>query len=73
MGIYVFEPRVLRYIPPGERFNFPELVLCMLAAGEAGNGYAYDGYWMDIGRPDDYAQAIEDFLHKPDRFLTGDD
>ena len=73
MGIYVFEPRVLRYIPPGERFDFPELVLSMLAAGEAVNGYAYDGYWMDIGRPDDYAQAIEDFLHKPDRFLTGDD
>ena len=21
----------------------------------------YDGYWLDIGRPDDYARAIEDF------------
>ena len=25
--------------------------------------YLYDGYWLDIGRHDDYAQAIEDYEH----------
>jgi NDP-sugar pyrophosphorylase family protein len=73
MGIYVFEPNVLQYIPLGERFDFPELVLRLLGAGEAVNGYAYDGYWMDIGRPDDYAQAIEDFQKEPGRFIRGED
>ena len=23
-------------------------------------GYVYDGYWLDIGRPDDYMKANED-------------
>jgi NDP-sugar pyrophosphorylase family protein len=23
--------------------------------------YPFDGYWLDIGRPDDYSQAIDDF------------
>jgi NDP-sugar pyrophosphorylase family protein len=71
MGIYAFEPRVIRYIPVGKRFDFPELVLRLLAAGEPVSGYAYDGYWMDIGRPDDYTQASEDFLRDPGRFLSG--
>jgi NDP-mannose synthase len=71
MGIYVFEPGVIAYIPAGERFDFPELVLRLLAAGEPVSGYAYDGYWMDIGRPDDYTQASEDFIRDPARFLRG--
>jgi NDP-sugar pyrophosphorylase family protein len=73
MGIYAFEPSVLQYIPSGKRFDFPELVLRLLSANEPVSGYAYDGYWMDIGRPDDYAQASEDFLREPGRFLPGDD
>jgi NDP-sugar pyrophosphorylase family protein len=72
MGIYAFEPSVLQYIPSGKRFDFPELVLRLLSANEPVSGYAYDGYWMDIGRPDDYAQASEDFLREPGRFLPGD-
>jgi NDP-sugar pyrophosphorylase family protein len=27
--------------------------------------YPFDGYWMDIGRPDDYAQAQEDVKNRP--------
>jgi NDP-sugar pyrophosphorylase family protein len=23
--------------------------------------YPFDGYWLDIGRPDDYARAIDEF------------
>jgi NDP-sugar pyrophosphorylase family protein len=73
MGIYAFEPSVIQYIPAGKRFDFPELVLRLLAAKERVSGYAYDGYWMDIGRPDDYTQANQDFLQDPGRFLSGDD
>jgi NDP-sugar pyrophosphorylase family protein len=28
----------------------------------------YDGYWLDIGRPDDYAQAIDEFEKMKGRF-----
>jgi NDP-sugar pyrophosphorylase family protein len=69
MGIYIFEPRVLEYIPRGKRFDFPDLVLRLLEAGERVMGYPYDGYWLDIGRVDDYAQAIEEFERMRDLFL----
>lgn len=61
MGIYVFEPIVMKYILFNEYLDFPDLVLNMVSAGEKINEYVFDGYWMDLGRPDDYAQAVEDF------------
>lgn len=69
MGIYVFEPRVLRYIPKGQRLDFPDLVKALLAAGETVNGYRFAGYWQDLGRPDDYEQAVADFERMRGEFL----
>jgi len=69
MGIYVFEPRVLEYIPRGEYMDFPDLVLKMIAAGERINGYLFDGYWRDLGRRDDYEQAAQDFESMREEFL----
>lgn len=62
MGIYVFEPQVLAYIPRNEYLDFPNLVLKLVAAGERVSSYPFDGYWMDLGRVDDYEQALDDFL-----------
>ncbi len=64
MGIYVFEPSVLRYITPGQRLDFPDLVHELLAAGERVNSYPFDGYWLDIGRPDDYQRAVDEFIQR---------
>jgi NDP-sugar pyrophosphorylase family protein len=61
MGIYIFEPRVLEFIPYNQYLDFPDLVLRLIKAGEQVNGYIYDGYWQDLGREDDYKRAIEDF------------
>jgi NDP-sugar pyrophosphorylase family protein len=69
MGVYVFEPEVMKFIPFNMYQDFPELVLKMIEAGEKVVGYAFDGYWMDLGRPDDYAQASEDFSKMRERFL----
>ena len=73
MGVYVFEPRVLAYIPVGEYLDFPDLILKLLANGEKVSGYTFDGYWMDLGRPDDYAQANEDFDRLEAQFLPEDE
>jgi len=72
MGMYIFEPRVLEYIPAGEYLDFPDLILKLLANGEKVCGYTFDGYWMDLGRPDDYAQANEDFCNMKKQFLPED-
>jgi len=69
MGIYVFEPRVLDYIPKGEYLDFPDLVNQLVAAGERVCGYVYKGYWEDLGRPDDYERATADFEKDRARFL----
>jgi NDP-mannose synthase len=61
MGIYLFEPKVLEYIPCSQYLDFPELVLKMLAEGERVIGYPFDGYWQDLGRQDDYEQAVQEF------------
>jgi NDP-sugar pyrophosphorylase family protein len=72
MGIYVFEPRVLAYIPARTYFDFPDLVKKLIAAGEKVAGYAFDGYWQDLGRPDDYERAIEDFDRLKEELLPAE-
>jgi NDP-mannose synthase len=69
MGIYVFEPRVLSYIPHGEYLDFPNLVHKLLGAREKVVGFPFEGYWQDLGRPDDYDQANLDFERLRNEFL----
>jgi NDP-mannose synthase len=54
MGVYVLEPRALDYIEPRRFLDFPELVWRLLDAGEPVGSYLFDGYWLDIGRHEDY-------------------
>ncbi len=69
MGIYAFQPNVLRYIAPGERLDFPDLVHRLLQHKEKIMGYPYAGNWLDIGRPDDYEQAVEEFSRLRTEFI----
>jgi NDP-sugar pyrophosphorylase family protein len=69
MGVYIFEPRARSYIPQNERLDLPDLMLKMIRQGETVRCYRCDGYWLDIGRIDDYQQAVEDFERHRDLFL----
>ncbi len=68
MGVYVYEPGVLRYIEPGRYLDFPDLVLRLVGAGERVCAYRTDCQWLDIGRPDDYARAQEMFTQNKEIF-----
>lgn len=70
MGVYVVNRGVLARIPPGRKFSFDELMLDMLRHALEVHVEPYTGYWLDIGRPDDYMQAIEEFEKSRDSFLT---
>ncbi len=72
MGLYVFEPEVLRYIPAEDYLDFPDLVKILLADGRRVVAYPFDGYWQDLGRPDDYEQAAQDFETMRAQFLPED-
>jgi NDP-mannose synthase len=60
MGVYVFNKKVLEYVPYNKPFGFDHLMLKLLEEKQSINLYPYDGYWLDIGRPDDYEKANED-------------
>ena len=69
MGIYVFEPGILAYIPHNQYLDFPDLVHLLLDAGEKVVGYLFNGYWQDLGHPDDYEYATNDFESMRSQFL----
>ncbi len=69
MGVYCFAPRVRDHIPAGGKLDFPDLVLRLIAAGESVRAWRSDARWLDIGRPDDYEQAQEEFESMRHRFL----
>jgi NDP-sugar pyrophosphorylase family protein len=60
MGVYALEPAAVRHVPRGRAFDLPDLVLALLAAGEPVGSYEFGGYWLDIGREDDYRAALAD-------------
>jgi len=69
MGIYIFETRVLNYIKPNEKLDFPDLVKKLLGNNEKVIGYPSNDYWLDIGRYDDYQRAIDEFEENKEKFL----
>lgn len=73
MGVYVFEPRILDYLEPKKYRDFPDLVKQLIDSGERVNSYPFSGYWLDIGRHDDYARAIEEFDSRRHEFLREED
>ena len=57
MGIYCCSPEILDYLPAGERFDLPDLVMALLADGQRVRSYPHPGYWLDIGNHEDYERA----------------
>ena len=69
MGVYMASRRIMGFIPQGQSYGFDNLMIDLIAAGQPASVCKFDGYWLDIGRPDDYMQAIEEFDQIKPRFL----
>lgn len=69
-GIYIFEPEVLKFVQRAQRLDLPELVLRLMHSGHKVNVYNFDGYWLDIGRHDDYDTATQEFARHRSEFLA---
>ena len=61
MGIYILNKKALELIPENKYYGFDHLVLDLLRTDEKINVVLHEGYWLDIGRPDDYMKAIDEF------------
>lgn len=69
MGIYMVSREILSYITDGAPYGFDTLMLDLIKAKRHISVKKFDGYWLDIGRPDDYMQAIEQFESMKGIFL----
>ena len=69
MGVYMLSRNVLAYIPAEGPFGFDGLMRTLLAARRTVRVRTYSGYWLDIGRADDYMRAIDEFGAMQERFL----
>lgn len=71
MGVYMVNREVLNFIPADTPYGFDQLMLDLIAARRPASIEQFAGYWLDIGRPDDYLQAVDEFETLKSRFLGG--
>lgn len=69
MGIYMVSKNAVDYIPENTFYGFDHLMLDLINDNNNAKVEKFSGYWLDIGRPDDYMQAIEEFDKLKDKFL----
>ena len=69
MGIYMASRKILTHIPENTPYGFDNLMHDLLQSKSDVKVKLFDGYWLDIGRPDDYSQAIDVFNDQKERFL----
>lgn len=59
-GIYLIRPDVRSFVAHEEQLDMPQLIDRLLAAGRSVVGFPLREYWLDIGHPADYEQALKD-------------
>jgi NDP-sugar pyrophosphorylase family protein len=69
MGVYAVNREILKRIPSKKPYGFDQLMSDLIKAKSPARIRRYDGYWLDIGRPDDYVRAIDEFEQLKDKFL----
>ncbi len=61
MGIYCINRSVIEALPRGLKYGFDNLMIDGLANKQSIDIRSFSGYWLDIGRPEDYEYADENF------------
>ena len=56
-GIYYMTDDIFQFIPENRRFDMDELINTMLSSRARIGKYQIPGYWLDIGREEDYRKA----------------
>ena len=60
MGVYVLNRKILDVIPDDTPYGFDELMLELIKRETPATVNVFNGYWLDIGRPEDYEIACEE-------------
>lgn len=62
-GIYIIKRKVLNMIPENEFFDITDLMDRILEMNMKLITYPINGYWLDIGKHEDFKKAQEDIKH----------
>ncbi|HYH16698.1 MAG TPA: nucleotidyltransferase family protein [Flavisolibacter sp.] len=62
-GIYLLKRKVIEYIPKDCCYNMTDLIETLMKNGHKVISYPIRGYWLDIGKMNDYLKAQEDIKH----------
>jgi len=62
-GIYMFKTSLLSYLEKGKFFNATDFMELLIREKKKVSHYPILGYWLDIGKPQDYEKAQEDIKH----------
>ena len=62
-GIYLFKKSLVDLIPAGQSFDATHFMEAVIANKKKLVSYPILGYWLDIGRVEDYYKAQEDVKH----------
>lgn len=62
-GIYLMKRSVLEYLPKNKYFNATDLIERLIQEGKKVASYPLAGYWLDIGKKEDFEKAQKDILH----------
>jgi dTDP-glucose pyrophosphorylase len=62
-GIYLIKRDVINLIPENRFFNATDLIEMLIKLNKKVSSFPILGYWLDIGKPDDFKKAQEDIKH----------
>ncbi len=62
-GIYLMKRELVKMIPEGSIYNATDLMEELIKQNRKVVAFPLMGYWLDIGKPDDYRKAQEDIKH----------
>jgi dTDP-glucose pyrophosphorylase len=59
-GIYLMKKSVLKFLPEDSFFNATDLMELLIKKGKKTISYPLSGYWLDVGKHEDYEKAQKD-------------
>lgn len=62
-GIYLFKKEVLEKVPKNQQYNATDLIEMVISQKGKVTSYPILGYWLDIGKHEDYEKANKDVHH----------
>lgn len=68
IGVNCFNKEILKYIPSKRKFSFDDLLIKLIKNKIIINNYLFKGFWLDIGRPEDYDKINNEFKKNIKKF-----